>query len=55
LAVKDYNINHAVVFSNAREVFEKQGVVYMPVYYVMFLDFSGIKNENVVLPELETV
>jgi len=27
----------------------------MPVYYVMFLDFSGIKNENVVLPELETV
>ena len=55
LAVKDYNVNHAIVFSNTREVYEKQGVVYMPVYYVMFLDFSGMGGEEVVLPELEVV
>ena len=55
LAVKDYNVNHAIVFSNTREVFEKQGVVYMPVYYVMFLDFAGMGGEEVVLPELEVV
>ena len=55
LAVKDYNVNHAIVFSNTREVFEKQGVVYMPVYYVMFLDFAGMGGEEGVLPELEVV
>ncbi|MBQ2097263.1 MAG: ATP-binding protein [Bacteroidales bacterium] len=55
LAVKDYNVNHAIVFSNTREVFEKQGVVYMPVYYVMFLDFAGAGGQDVILPELEMV
>ena len=55
LAVKDYNVNHAIVFSNTREVFEKQGVVYMPVYYVMFLDFAGTGGQDVILPELEVV
>ncbi len=51
----DYNVNHAIVFSNTREVFEKQGVVYMPVYYVMFLDFAGAGGQDVILPELEVV
>ena len=55
LAVKDYNVNHAIVFSNTREVFEKQGIVYMPVYYVMFLDFAGTGGQDVILPELEVV
>ena len=55
LAVKDYNVNHAIVFSNTREVYEKQGVVYMPVYYVMFLDFAGAGGQDVILPELEVV
>jgi hypothetical protein len=36
-------------------VFEKQGVVYMPVYYVMFLDFAGAGGQDVILPELEVV
>ena len=55
LAVKDYNVNHAIVFSNTREVYEKQGIVYMPVYYVMFLDFAGAGGQDVILPELEVV
>jgi hypothetical protein len=51
----DYNVNHAIVFSNTREVLEKQGVVYIPVYYVMFLDFACAGGEIVILPELEVV
>lgn len=33
----DYNIGKAVVLSNNREVKEKDGVVYLPIYFVMFM------------------
>ncbi|MBO5635074.1 MAG: AAA family ATPase [Bacteroidales bacterium] len=33
----DYNISHAIVLSNEREVVRKGKVIYMPVYYSMFL------------------
>lgn len=32
----DYNINRAYVLSNEQEVFVKNGIVYMPVYNIMF-------------------
>ncbi len=37
LAVEDYHVSSAMVLSNAREVEEKDGIVYMPVYYVVCL------------------
>lgn len=32
----DYNINKAYVLSNERNVYVKNGIIYMPIYYVMF-------------------
>lgn len=37
LAESHYDIRRAIVFSNERDVSEKNSVVYMPVYYAMFL------------------
>lgn len=37
LANKDYNINRAIVFSNEREMYEEKGIIYMPIYDLMFL------------------
>lgn len=47
----DYNIDKAIVFSNEREVYRKGGVIYMPIYYVMFL--RSRYQAEVILPELE--
>ena len=33
----DYHVKRGVVLSNSREICEKNGIVYMPVYYVMFM------------------
>lgn len=34
----DYNVKSAVVLSNEREVYtDKNGITYLPIYYVMFL------------------
>ncbi len=35
LQVKDYNIHEAIVLSNAQKVELKEGVTYLPIYYVM--------------------
>ena len=37
LSNEEYNIKQAIVFSNEREVTSKGKIVYMPIYYVMFL------------------
>lgn len=34
----DYHINHGKVLSNAREVRMEEGITYLPVYYVMFME-----------------
>ncbi|MBO7268478.1 MAG: ATP-binding protein [Bacteroidales bacterium] len=39
---KDYNIRKAYVLSNEQNVFIKDGITYIPVYYVMF--FKNISN-----------
>jgi predicted AAA+ superfamily ATPase len=41
---KDYGIQKAIVFSNERQVKKVDGVVYLPIYYVMFLDHDRQKN-----------
>jgi hypothetical protein len=48
----DYGIDHAIVFSNTREISHKDGITYMPIYYCMFVqNFS--ENQEVILPELD--
>ena len=32
----DYNVKRAYVLSNEREVFAEEGVIYIPIYYIMF-------------------
>lgn len=38
LATKEYNIKRAYVLSNEREVRIEDGITYIPIYYVMFLE-----------------
>ena len=53
---KDYSVSNAIVLSNERKVTTtSKGITYMPVYYVMFLDFAGAGGQDVILPELEVV
>lgn len=47
----DYDIHHAIVFSNERKVFVKEGITYLPIYYCMFLQQN--RRDAVILPELE--
>lgn len=38
LQTKEYNIHRAFVFSNAQKVEEKDGVIYLPIYYIMCVE-----------------
>ena len=42
LSNDDYNIKKAYVLSNEQKVYTKNGIIYMPIYYVMF--FQNISN-----------
>ena len=53
LGTPEYGITRAVVFSNERQVYRKNGVTYMPVYYCMFLHKNAL-DDAVILPALET-
>lgn len=48
----DYNIKEAIVLSNEREVVEKKGVTYMPIYYCMFFTPDRVVEEDCVIPEV---
>lgn len=37
----EYNIKKAYVLSNEQKVYEKKGVIYIPIYYVMFFQNSS--------------
>ena len=51
----EYGIDRAIVFSNERQISRKDGIVYMPVYYCMFLEHDHVDDTQVILPELERV
>ena len=36
LSNKDYNVKKGYVLSNERKVFEKDNIIYLPIYFVMF-------------------
>lgn len=48
----EYGITRAIVFSNEREICQKKGVTYMPIYYSMFL-LNHPYDDTVILPALE--
>ncbi len=46
---KDYRLENGVVLSNSREVRQKGKILYMPIYYVMFLDGKGSQETEILL------
>ncbi len=38
----DYHIKQGIVVSNAREVTEKNSVLYLPIYYIMFISADSL-------------
>lgn len=54
LSVSEYNIGRAIVFSNNREVINDEKIIYMPIYYVMFLQRDGIDGD-IILPDLTSI
>lgn len=55
LEAPEYGIGRAIVFSNERQIFQKKGVTYLPIYYCMFFHKDTTDTDSVILPELETV
>ncbi len=53
LSTPDYNIKKAIVLSNEQNVYEENGITYLPIYYIMFLRQDNIKEEELVIPEPE--
>ncbi len=46
MAVPDYHIVSSIVFSNEREIKLKRNILYLPIYYVMFLENRMPKGED---------
>ena len=46
---KDYRLKEGVVLSNSREVRQEGKIVYMPIYYVMFMDAKGSNETEILL------
>lgn len=47
LATPDYHILSGMVLSNERKVKQVGNVLYIPIYYIMFVDSTGTTDENV--------
>lgn len=52
LATSDYGINRAIVFSNSRDVEQKGGISYLPIYFVMFLSNDFPTDNPLILPPI---
>ena len=56
LETPDYNIHHAVVLSNEREVYVRDGITYLPIYYCMFYQSDKTASDtDLVIPEIKLV
>ena len=54
LSTPEYHINKAIVLSNERRVFVKDGITYLPIYYCMFFDNDSVDNEeDLIIPQVE--
>lgn len=47
LTVPDYHVLSGMVVSNEREVKQVDKVLYIPIYYVMFIDSTGIEDGEI--------
>ena len=45
---KEYNINSGIVLGSEREVYTKDKVTYMPVYYVMCIEKAEVPEDNII-------
>ena len=45
LQIKEYNIQQAFVLSNAQQVEVKDGVTYLPIYYIMCIEPTEVEEE----------
>ena len=41
ISIEEYNIRRAYVLSNEQQVFTRNGIIYMPIYYIMFFENSS--------------
>ena len=56
LETPDYNIHHAVVLSNEREVNVRDGITYLPIYYCMFYQSDKTTGgTDLIIPEIKLV
>ncbi|MGN0310670.1 MAG: ATP-binding protein [Bacteroides sp.] len=46
LANKEYHIPYGIVLDNEREVYTKEHVTYMPIYYIMCIERTAIPEEH---------
>lgn len=46
MSIQDYHIVSSIVLSNEREIKMKGNILYLPVYYVMFLENKMPQKEN---------
>ncbi len=46
MAVPDYHIVSSIVFSNDREITKKGNILYLPIYYVMFMENKMPEEED---------
>ncbi len=54
LSTPEYHIKEAIVLSNEQQVFVDKGIVYLPIYYVMFFQKDHIANPNdCIIPVVE--
>lgn len=54
LATPEYHVNKAMVLSNGQQVYVKNGITYLPIYYCMFLENNKVDNkEEMVIPQIE--
>lgn len=42
LSIAEYGVRRAYVLSNERDVYVKNGITYIPIYYIMF--FENVSN-----------
>lgn len=43
---KEYNIHEGIVLDNEREIYTKDNVTYMPIYYIMCIERSQVPEDN---------
>ena len=54
MSTPDYHIQKGVVLSNEREVYVKNGITYLPIYYCMFYQRDFVRDEGtLVIPEIK--